>query len=70
MNTAARLEGAAKELGAQTIVSREVAMSTVERHRFIARGEVQLRGKAATVEAFEFDVEPSNPRRAPLELVG
>lgn len=70
VNTAARLEGAAKELGAQTIVSSDVAMNTDERHRFIARGEVQLRGKAATVEAFEFDVEPPNPRRAPLELVG
>ena len=70
VNTAARLEGAAKELGVQAIVSRDVAMNTDKRHRFIAHGGVQLRGKATAVEAFEFDVEPPSPQRSPLELVG
>ena len=57
VNTAARLEGAARELGVQAIVSREVAMNTEERHQFLALGEVQLRGKSATIDAFKFDFE-------------
>ena len=70
VNTAARLEGAAKELGVYAVVSREVAANAGERHRFIPRGEIQLRGKAVPIEAFEFDLEPSSSSTLPLELVG
>lgn len=68
VNTAARLEGAAKELGAQAIVSREVAMNAKERHRFTTVGEITLRGKTKAIEAFEFDVIEDSVPTAPLEL--
>jgi adenylate cyclase len=68
VNTAARLEGAAKELGAQTIVSREVAMNTDKRHQFLSLGEVQLRGKTTAVEAFKFDAIEGSASSARLEL--
>ena len=68
VNTAARLEGAAKDLGAVSIVSREVAINAEERHQFIALGEVQLRGKLTAIQAFEFDLEPRNSLTMPLEF--
>ncbi|MEM9439032.1 MAG: adenylate/guanylate cyclase domain-containing protein [Pseudomonadota bacterium] len=68
VNTAARLERAAKELGVQGIVSRDVAMNSDERHQFLSLGEVQLRGKTAMVEAFKFEALIDNATNARLDL--
>ena len=68
VNTAARLERAAKELCVQAIVSRDVAMNTVERHQFLSLGEVQLRGKTTAVETFKFDAIDDGVSNARLKL--
>ena len=69
VNTASRLENAAKELGVQTIVSHEVAMNAVERHRFLRLSEITIRGKTTPIEAFKFDAIDDSLRPQPLELV-
>ncbi len=55
VNTAARLEGANREMGTRCLVSSAVAANATG-HDFIAQGAVKLRGKETTVDAYSLDL--------------
>lgn len=64
VNTTARIESAAKEMGATVLASRAVVNHAGDQHRFAPRGQIELRGKHAAVEVFELASEQNGESNA------
>ena len=70
MNTAARLESAARDVGAAALVTKAVALNAPT-SAFSNRGEISLRGKAKSLEVFELTLDQtrSDTDETPLQIV-
>ena len=70
VNTAARLESAARNVGAAALVTKAVALNAPT-SAFSSRGEISLRGKAKSLEVFELilDQTRSDIDDPPLQII-
>ncbi len=69
VNTAARLEGANKQLGTQALATRAVLANAGVGFNFKSQGKIELPGKQETIEAFEIvDAEEHRPAKK-IELI-